>query len=234
MSIRNIYSIENVEMHQRFFEADDNDEIIQKYLKAAQDLEPFLEDKNKIPLGSEIRQHQEEWNDIKNYAPIHLKKVAFRLDEQMLDKHLQEVERQLISEGQALQKGGDVTQITQEHVQFFTSNALVEKIEACLQNLSCLAMQCSQQDPTLQESHDIYKSRWDSIKTRMENIFGQLEEIPEQWKVYELKFREMSEWMDTVERSLNNVFKGMSSHEGFLHEKQIFQVWMDFRFNAGV
>jgi nesprin-1 len=58
----------------------------------------------------------------------------------------------------------------------------------------------------------------------MENIFGQLEQIPEQWKAYEVKFREMSDWMDTVERSLDNVNKGMTSHEGFLHEKQIFQV----------
>lgn len=102
--------------------------------------------------------------------------------------------------------------------------ALVEKIEGCLQNLSVLADQCLEKEPSLKESYDLYKSRWDSIKTRMENIFGQLEQIPEQWKVYEAKFREMSDWMDNVARSLDNVNKGMTSHEGFLREKQIFQV----------
>jgi hypothetical protein len=170
-------------------------------------------------------------NEIKSYAPVHLKKVAFRLDEQMLEKHLQEVETQLISEGQSLQKGENVAKITQEHVEFFTRTALVEKIEGCLSNLSILASQCHEQDPGLQESYDIYKNRWDSIKSRMENIFGQLEQIPEQWKVYELKFREMSDWMDTVERSLEKVFKGVSTHEGFLNEKQVFQVTLTFLTN---
>jgi len=149
----------------------------------------------------------------------------------MLEKHLQEVETQLISEGQSLQKGENVAKITQEHVEFFTRTALVEKIEGCLSNLSILASQCHEQDPGLQESYDIYKNRWDSIKSRMVNIFGQLEQIPEQWKVYELKFREMSDWMDTVERSLEKVFKGVSSHEGFLNEKQVFQVTLTFLTN---
>ena len=63
-----------------------------------------------------------------------------------------------------------------------------------------------------------------NIDSRMENIFGQLEQIPEQWKVYEIKFMEMSDWMDTVEKSLDNVNKGMTSRDGFLREKQIFQV----------
>ena len=141
----------------------------------------------------------------------------------MLEKHLQEVETQLISEGQSLQKGENVAKITQEHVEFFARTALVEKIEGCLDNLAVLASQCYEQDPGLQESYYIYKNRWDSIKSRMETIFGQLEQIPEQWKVYELKFREMSNWMDTVEQSLEKVFKVVSTHDGFLNEKQVFQ-----------
>ena len=226
MSVRHVDNIDKVEAHQRFFESP-NDQVVHLYLKAAQDLEPFLNDDSKGPLGAEIRKNQEEWTEIKNEAPFHLRKVAFMLDEHNLEKLLQEVEGQLVSESQALQRGEDVTKITQEHVEFFARNALVEKIEGCLANLSLLAAECQHHDPALKESYEVYKSRWNSIKTRMENIFGQLEQIPEQWKVYEIKFKEMSDWMDSVEKSLDNVNKGLSSHEGFLREKQIFQV---FRF----
>jgi hypothetical protein len=51
----------------------------------------------------------------------------------MLEKHLQQVESQLMSEGQALQRGEDVSNITADHVDFFNSHALVDKIESCLQ-----------------------------------------------------------------------------------------------------
>ena len=224
MAVRHIDSLDDVEMHRRFFADTSIDDMMQQYLRTAQELEPFLADQAKVPLGSEIRQHQEAWSEIKSYAPVHMKKVAFILDEQMLDKHLQAVESQLISESQSLQKGENVAKITAEHVKFFTENMLVEKIEACLDNLSNLAYECQTHEPTLQDSYDVYKSRWDAIRSRMENIFGQLEQIPEQWKAYEMKFREMSEWMNTVEKSLDKVFKGVTTHDGFLREKQNFQV----------
>jgi hypothetical protein len=55
-------------------------------------------------------------------------------------------------------------------------------------------------------------------------MFGQLEQIPEQWKLYEEKYINMSEWMDSVEVSLKSVQSELKTFEEFEKEKETFQV----------
>ena len=66
--------------------------------------------------------------------------------------------------------------------------------------------------------------RWEKIKAKVENMFGQLEQIPEQWKLYEEKYINMSDWMDSVEVSLKSVQSELKTFEEFEKEKETFQV----------
>jgi len=61
IAVRHIDSTETVEMHRQFFTENNIDEMMKQYLLSAQELEPFLADQSKVPLGSEIRKHQEAW-----------------------------------------------------------------------------------------------------------------------------------------------------------------------------
>ena len=61
IAIRHIDSTQTVGMHRQFFTENKTEELMKQYLLAAQELEPFLAEQSKVPLGSEIRKHQEAW-----------------------------------------------------------------------------------------------------------------------------------------------------------------------------
>jgi len=106
-----------------------------------------------------FRSHQESWTAIRETWPQHLQKASFRYNEALLNKNLQTVEAQLLNEGLALQHGESVQEITSRHRKFFSENALVDKIEKCLNDLETYADFCQEYDHTLKESLIVYKTR---------------------------------------------------------------------------
>ncbi len=223
---KHIDSKDNVEKHKAFF-GKNNDPIIKAYINAAEALKPFLSESDKANLQEQVGKVKTKWDEIQDFAPLHMMKVEFRLDEEVMAGHIKEVERQIQDENIAFQKSENVARIIQSHIDYFDKSDIVNEVEACLGRLEVVATTYSARvpdDSSLNDSFEERKRQWEETLARMKSIFGQLEQIPEHWREYERKFSEMVKWMDSVDESLARMFKVITTVDDFEREKQGFQV----------
>ena len=225
IAVKHIESKENVETHKAFF-VKNNDAIMQEFVQAAQDLEAFMASGEKEQLVSNIKRLHEKWNDIQSFAPLHMMKVEFRLDEDTFIKYVKNIEKEVSNEASSFHNNDNVADILKQHTEFFKSSNLLTKVENCLENLQRLSKTFTEKMPEdvgLQESYARHKDHWDVVLSRVNALFGQLQQIPEQWRSYESRFSQMVRWMDNIDASLARMFKGTSSPEDFEMEKEKFQ-----------
>ena len=225
IAVKHIESKENVETHKAFF-VKNNDAIMQEFVQAAQDLEAFMAVGEKEQLVSNIKRLHEKWNDIQSFAPLHMMKVEFRLDEDTFIKYVKNIEKEVSNEASSFHNNDNVADILKQHTEFFKSSNLLAKVENCLENLQRLSKTFTEKMPEdvgLQESYARHKDHWDVVLSRVNALFGQLQQIPEQWRSYESRFSQMVRWMDNIDDSLARMFKGTSSPEDFEIEKEKFQ-----------
>ena len=225
IAVKHIESKENVETHKAFF-VKNNDSIMQEFVQAAQDLEAFMAAGEKEQLVSNIKRLHEKWNDIQSFAPLHMMKVEFRLDEDTFIKYVKNIEKEVSNEASSFHNNDNVADILKQHTEFFKSSNLLAKVETCLENLQRLSKTFTEKMPEdvgLQESYARHKDHWDVVLSRVNALFGQLQQIPEQWRSYESRFSQMVRWMDNIDDSLARMFKGTSSPEDFEIEKEKFQ-----------
>ena len=225
IAVKHIESKENVETHKAFF-VKNNDAIMQEFVQAAQDLEAFMAAGEKEQLVSNIKRLHEKWNDIQSFAPLHMMKVEFRLDEDTFIKYVKNIEKEVSNEASSFHNNDNVADILKQHTEFFKSSNLLTKVETCLENLQRLSKTFTEKMPEdvgLQESYARHKDHWDVVLSRVNALFGQLQQIPEQWRSYESRFSQMVRWMDNIDDSLARMFKGASSPEDFEIEKEKFQ-----------
>ena len=225
IAVKHIESKENVETHKAFF-VKNNDQIMEEFVQAAQDLEAFMAPGEKEQLVNNIKRLHEKWNDIQAFAPLHMMKVEFRLDEDTFIKYIKDIEKEVSNEASSFHNNDNVGEILKHHTEFFKSNNLLAKVEKCLENLQRLSKTFTEKMPEdvgLQESYARHKDHWDIVLARVDSLFGQLQQIPEQWRTYEEKFSQMVRWMDNIDESLARMFKGISSPADFEVEKEKFQ-----------
>ena len=227
IGVKHIDSKDNVESHKVFF-AKNNDHLIEDYVRTAEELKPYISEADKANLEEQVRKVKSKWDEIQAFAPLHMMKVEFRLDEEAMGKYVKEVERQIQDENIAFQKSENVARIIQAHVDYFDKTDIVNKVEGCLERMDAVATTYSERvpgdDATLRDAHAARREQWDEMLGRIKSIFGQLEQIPEQWREYEKKFSEMVRWMDSVDESLARMFKVISTVKDFEKEKEAFQV----------
>ncbi len=226
ISVKHIESKDNVESHKTFF-GRNNDHLIDDYAQTAEALKPYISEADKANLEEQVRKVKEKWDEIQAFAPLHMMKVEFRLDEEAMAKYVKEVERQIQEENIAFQKSENVARIIQAHIDYFDKTDIVNKVEGCLERMGAVATSYSEKvpgDSSLGDTHKSRRKQWDEILGRVKSIFGQLEQIPEQWREYERKFSEMVRWMDSVDESLARMFKVISTVDDFEKEKEAFQV----------
>ena len=225
IAVKHIESKENGETHKAFF-VKNNDQIMQDFVQAAQDLKSFMADSEKDQLSSNINRLQEKWNDIQSFAPLHMMKVEFRLDEDTFIKYVKDIEKEISNEASNFHNNDNVGEILKQHNDYFKNNNLMRKVESCLDNLARLSRTFTDKMPedlALQESYARHKDHWDIVMSRVSSLYNQLQQIPEQWKSYEDRFSAMVRWMDSIDDSLARMFKGISSPEDFEIEKENFQ-----------
>lgn len=225
IAVKHIESKENVETHKAFF-VKNNDKIMEDFVQAAQDLEAFMAPSEKDQLVGNIKRLHEKWNDIQAFAPLHMMKVEFRLDEDTFMKYVKNIEKEVANEASCFHNNDNVGDILKHHTEFFKSSNLLSKVENCLENLQRLSKTFTEKMPEdvgLQESYARHKDHWDIVLARVNTLFGQLQQIPEQWRSYEERFSQMVHWMDNIDDSLARMFKGVSSPADFEVEKENFQ-----------
>jgi nesprin-1 len=225
IAVKHIESKENVETHKAFF-IENNDQLMAEFVACAQDLKKYISEAEQSQLATNIGRLQEKWNEIQAFAPLHMMKVEFRLDEDTFLKYVKEVEKELTAEATSFHRSENVELILKQHKEFFAPS-LLAKIEACVASLGRLSQAFAvrvPEDPVLQEAYQRHKAHWDTVLGRVEALHHQLRQIPEQWRAYEARYSNMAAWMDSIDSSLGKMFRSAScSPEEFEAERTNFQ-----------
>ncbi|XP_060527804.1 muscle-specific protein 300 kDa isoform X12 [Cylas formicarius] len=225
ISEKRIDSKEIVEEHKNFFESV-NERWIHNLVQSAQDLCNCLPKELHAPITSSVHHLQNKWKEVLSFAPLHLMRLEFRLDENTFNYYVNELEREIQTENIMITKQENIETIIIRHREFFSSKGPLAETHRSMQNLENVAKLYSKnfaEDKSIEESVEKAKQQWQNINIKIGNIQQQLEKIPEKWEQYHGKFNEMVEWMDTVDSALKNILTEVTSSEEFDKEIATFK-----------
>nr|XP_022915902.1 nesprin-1 isoform X7 [Onthophagus taurus] len=214
-----------VEMHKSFFERV-NERWIHELVQNAQDLCKCLPNEERPPIIESVEALQKKWKEILSFAPLHLMRLEFRLDETTFGYYIKKIENEIKVEQVALSKNENVDAITAKNKEFFAPDGALLETRKCLEGLKTIAKNYAQYQPgdkVLQEACEKAEVKWKSIHAKMKSLQDQLEHIPEQWSNYHDRFAKMESWMNGVDDVVGNLFKNVASIEQFEDEKNFFQ-----------
>ncbi|XP_071454862.1 muscle-specific protein 300 kDa-like [Hetaerina americana] len=225
ISEKHIDNRNTVESHKAFFERV-NEKWIQDLINSAQDLKKCLPQQHHPPITQSVERTQAKWKEILSFAPLHLMRLEFRLDEATFHQYLKEIEKEINSEQQAFNKNENVESILNRNKAFFATNTLIRDVERSLETMKLISKKYSEMkapDSGLKEAYENAQKQWETCLKKVEELNDQLQEVPAQWAKYKAKFEEMSKWMDMVDNSLSNIMKEVTTLEEFEKERAVVQ-----------
>lgn len=187
---RHIDTRQMVEYHKNFF-GKVNEKWIQDLVNVGQDLKNALPVEQQAPIVETVDSLQRRWKDVLTFAPLHLMRLEFRLDEAAFSKYLKEIEMEISAEQQALTKNDDVGNILQRNKDFFVNRGIVLEVEKCLETLKKVSIAYAQlkpNDTSLTEAVHRVESQWEETAQSVENLRKQLQQVPQQWAAYHEKY----------------------------------------------
>lgn len=180
---------QSVEYHKNFF-GKVNEKWIQDLVKAGQDLRNALPVDQQLSIANTVEALQNRWREVLTFAPLHLMRLEFRLDEASFLQYLKEIEMEISSEQQALINNDDVDGIQQRNREFFVNRGTVLEVERCLQTLKKISDAYSKlkpRDTSLIDASQNAEHLWEETAQKVENLREQLREVPQQWATYRQK-----------------------------------------------
>lgn len=231
---KHIDSKHTVEVHKNFFEQV-NERWIHDLVQSAQDLCRFLPKDQHKPILMSVEKLQSKWRDVLSFAPLHLMRLEFRLDESTFKYYVKEIEKEITSEHISFSKQENVESIIVRNKEYFSQSGTLPETLKTLENLKKTASVYTQQRPddkSLQEAYDKMQQQWRDIAIKVENLKEELDQIPEQWNKYHEHFDNTSKWMDQVDSTLKNILRDVTTVEEFDREKAVFQVSFCFFFKV--
>lgn len=226
VSEKHIDNKQAVETHKVFFERV-NEKWIHDLQQTSQDLKKCLPADQQTSITKSVERLQAKWKEILSFAPLHLMRLEFRLDESAFLQYLKEIEKELNTEQQAFNKQENVELIIQRNKEYFVGKGTILHVERCLKNLEKLSTAYSQiqpDDPTLTNSLNEAVNAWEMLAQKVDNMRQTLQQVPEQWRVYHNKFESMVKWMDLVDGTMKSILNEVNSMKDFEREKAVFQV----------
>lgn len=223
---RRIDNKEVVEEHKNFFQSV-NERWIHDLVQSAQDLCTCLPKEHHKPILASVHQLQSKWKEILSFAPLHLMRLEFRLDETTFNYYIKEIENEITTEYLAFSKQENIESILTRNKQFFAAQGPMSETYRCLQNLQKISETYAKHHPddkSVFESLQKAEQQWAGLNSKVENLRQQLDQIPEKWERYNQRFEAMVKWMDEVDKTLSNIFNDINTMEEFEREKAIFQV----------
>ncbi|KAK9694281.1 Spectrin repeat [Popillia japonica] len=216
-----------VEMHKSFFERV-NERWIHDLAQNAQDLCKCLPIEEHRPVIASVENLQKKWKEILSFAPLHLMRLEFRLDETTFSYYVKKIENEITSEQTALGKNENVESIMARNKEFFSPDATILETRRCLENLKIIAKNYSHHQPNdkiLQEACEKAEEQWKNVNIKIKNLNDQLERIPEKWNDYYDRFSKMAEWIESVQEVTKQFgsFMQISSIEEFDQKKNTMQ-----------
>ncbi|XP_043492348.1 nesprin-1 [Polistes fuscatus] len=215
----------SVEYHKNFF-SNVYEKWIQDLINSAQDLKNVLPVEQQAPVTETVESLQKRWKEVLTFAPLHLMKLEFRLDEATLLQYLKEIEMEINSEQQALIQNDDIDGILQRNQEFFVNRGVIQNVDRCLQTLKKISTTYSQLKPndnSLSQEIEKTENLWIETTKKIDHLKEQLYQIPQQWAAYRKKFDEMVQWMDHVDNILKTILHEVNTLEEFEKEKAVFQ-----------
>ncbi|XP_057659189.1 muscle-specific protein 300 kDa isoform X4 [Diorhabda carinulata] len=222
---KRIDSKETVEQHKNFFQSV-NERWIHDLIQSAQDLCNCLPKEQHTPILSSVDYLQNKWKEVLSFAPLHLMKLEFRLDETTFNYYVREIEKEITNQKIMFSRQENVETIIKRNNEFFSSKGPLSETKKSLENLikiSNIYTANHTHDQSLKQSVEKAEQQWHNINIKIENLKQQLDQVPEKWQAYHTKFEEMSKWMDSVDDTLKNILNDVSSMEEFEKERTIFQ-----------
>ncbi|KAK9890576.1 hypothetical protein WA026_011946 [Henosepilachna vigintioctopunctata] len=216
---------EIVEEHKNFFTSV-NEKWIHDLIQHSQDLCNCLPKEQHKPILNSVSELQGKWKQVLSFAPLHLMKLEFRLDETTFNFYVKELEKEIHSEHLAFSKQSNVSSIINRNKEYFSGQGPVAEAEQCLKNLKTIAQHYTVNNPddtSIQKAFEHAEKQWKIINTKIENLNKELKQIPEKWDEYHRKFEEIIIWMDHVDESLKQILTSCQSFEEFDDQKLKFQ-----------
>lgn len=230
---RHIESKNVIEERKTFFESVD-ERWMNNLVEKGQNLLQTLPIEEQQKVVESVENLQRRWKDTLTRAPAHLMRLQFNLDESNFQHGVKDIEREIQSEQQALNRNEDVDSILRRNQDYFRNRGNIVQIENNLQNMKRISNMYSnydQLDDSLKKSVDNAEQQWEHVSNNIDEMRRTLQQIPAQWDHYHDKFNNMIHWMDNVDQSLKSIVHEVDSMEEFEKERLVFQVNIDFLLN---
>lgn len=186
---RDIDNRQSVEYHKNFF-GKVNERWIEELVNIAQDLKGVLSTEQHAPVVENVNILQKRWKDVLTFAPLHLMKLEFRLDEATFLQYLKEIEKEINAEQQALVKNEDAGSILKRNKDFFLNHGMSDQVERSLltlKKISSTYCNLKPDDTSLSRAVENADHEWRLISNRIDALKEQLRLVPQQWAVYKQK-----------------------------------------------
>lgn len=223
---------EDLDAQMNFFE-NLNDKYVKNFISAANDLSKYLPTAGKQDVVDIVDKLQVKWNNLISIVPLHVMKIHFYTENIKFSHLVRDIEKELNYEEQAFHRNENLDDLLAQHVQFFQKSPVLKTAELALSNMHGILTHYNNELPNDKDLTTVYQNKsivWQNLCKRIDIIFNDLQQIPDQWNIYRRKFSQIEKWMDTVEESLGRLTKELNSLEEFEREKQIFQVRECFGF----
>lgn len=217
---------EDLDAQLAFFE-NISDKHVKNFIEAANELSKYLPNAGKQDVVEIVDKLQLKWNNLITIVPLHLMKIHFYTENIKFTHLMRDIEKELNYEEQAFHRNENLDDLLSQHLQFFQQSPVMKTAELSLSNMHNILSHYNADLPNDKELNNTYQNKsivWQNLCKRVDIIFNDLQQIPDQWKNYRQKFSQIQKWMDNVEISLGRLTKELNSLEEFEREKLVFQV----------
>jgi nesprin-1 len=222
---------EDLDAQVLFFE-NINDSLMKKTVESANELSKTLP--NKQEVVERVDKLQQNWNNLIAIVPLHLMKIHFFHETLKFTHLVRDIEKELSFEEQAFHRNENLDELLSQHIHFFQQSPVMKTAELSLSNMHNILTHYNAELPNDKELNFTYQNKlivWQNLCKRVDNILNDLQQIPDQWKTYRMKFTQIENWMDSVDVCLANLTRELNSLEEFEKEKLAFQVSLFKFFN---
>ena len=224
---KNVNGQQALENHATFFDTSD-ERIMHQLETAAGQLQDWLPDEvgRSATITDVVEMTLENWRRLSGQAPLQRLKLEFRLDEEAFGRASRDVERQLALEQQALSHpNANTDQLLKQHLSWFgvPAGPAVSQAQALIERLEQTAV-CIPNVQEVQQAYERARMHWNTLMQRSESLLDQLQAIPQKWAEYVERFDEMTQWMDSVDQSLEGVLDDAGSLDQFECVRDQFQL----------
>lgn len=204
-----------------------SDKYVKNFIEAANELSKYLPNAGKQDIVEIVDTLQLKWSNLITIVPLHIMKITFYTENIKFTYLVRDIEKELNYEEQAFHRNENLDDLLSQHLQFFQKSPVMKTAELSLSNMHNTLSNYNADLPNDKELNNTYQNKaivWQNLCKRVDIIFNDLHQIPDQWKNYRHKFSQIQKWMDNVEVSLGRLTKELNSLEEFEREKLVFQV----------